>query len=85
MGGVNSKGGCEKVFLASFFPKNCMKLKEFRPGRDARPWRLFRSANASSGIAYILQLSLNYTTLAIKAFEFKSNITSAEKVTSSGY
>ena len=27
--GANSKGGCEKLLFGNFFPKNCMKLKEF--------------------------------------------------------
>ena len=39
-GGANSKGGCEKLLFGQFFPKNCMKLKEFGPqGGGARPWR----------------------------------------------
>ena len=36
-GGANPKGGCEKLLFGQFFPKNCMKLKEFGPG-GARPW-----------------------------------------------
>ena len=30
-GGANSKDGCEKLLFRQFFPKNCMKLKEFGP------------------------------------------------------
>ena len=30
-GGANSKDGCEKLLFGQFFPKNCMKLKEFGP------------------------------------------------------
>ena len=47
-GGANSEGGCKKLLFGHFFPKNCMKLKEFGPRgvRPCRPLHL-RSANGS--------------------------------------
>ena len=39
-GGAKSKGGYKKLLFGQFFPKNCMKLKEF-----AHPWCPLRSAN----------------------------------------
>ena len=35
-GGTNCKCGCKKLLFGQFFPKNCMKLKEFG---CACPWR----------------------------------------------
>ena len=47
--GANSKAGCEKLLLSDFFPRNCMKFKEYSKHLDpeeGRPWRPLRSANA---------------------------------------
>ena len=51
-GGSHSKGGCEKLIFGQFFPKNCMKLKEFGP-EGARPWRYLRSANVSASVCLV--------------------------------
>ena len=46
--GANSNGGCEKLLFGHFFPKTCMKLKEFGPGDGGggmHLWHPLRSAN----------------------------------------
>ena len=46
-GGANPQGGGANLLFDQKFPKNCMKMKEFRPRGGARPWRPppLRSAN----------------------------------------
>ena len=35
-GGANPKGGGKNLLFGHFFPENCMKMKEIRPGGGAR-------------------------------------------------
>ena len=49
-GGANSKGGRKKLLFGQFFPKNCMKLKEFGLGGRVSLAPPLRSANANGSI-----------------------------------
>ena len=43
-GDVNSRGGGREHTILPYFPKNCMKLKEFGPGGGGVPRARLRSA-----------------------------------------